>query len=244
MILIERLKTASEQHKGTDVGGLFAWAAEHIDDQHQALSEAMDTADKEQNERIRLGNALHTASGLLRQALGAIADAMPAYVDISRDTSHHVNLMAVAHGDPDYGTEQKPQKHVDVRGVAPRKVKRPTMAPFTEAGRRKVEAAAKAAGYQWRGFSAAGEPMLNEDVSKPHPRFVVPTFWNPRDNDGDSRRLASDMDMTVTVRQHEVEVFHDELEYQVSMAFGVCENRHEVVRLAVLEAAARVGDAV
>lgn len=124
MILIERLKTASEQHKGTDIGGLFAWAAEHIDDQHQALSEAMDTADKEQNERIRLENALHTASGLLRQALWAIADAMPAYVDISRDTSHHVNLMATAHHDPDYGTAAKPQRHIDVRGVAPRKPKK------------------------------------------------------------------------------------------------------------------------
>lgn len=192
MILIERLKTASEQHKGTDIGELLAQAASHI---------------SEQNNGIRIANALHTAAHLMRTAMGTIDGAL---------------------------------KEAGSKYDLPRQ----PMAPFTEAGRRKVEAAAKAAGYQWRGFSAAGEPMLNEDVSKPLPRFVVPTFWNPRDNDGDSRRLASDMDMTVTVRPHEVEVFHDELDYPVSMAFGPDDDRHSIVRLAVLEAAAWVGDAV
>lgn len=188
MILIERLKAASEQHKGTDVGDLLGLAASHISEQND------------------IPNALHTAANMMRTAMDTINAAL-------KDVAH--------------------SNHVP----------RAPMAPFTEAWRSKIKAAANAAGYPWRGFSAAGEPLLNGDVSNKRNRFVVPTVWNPHDNDGDSRRLATDMDMTVTVRPHEVEVFHDELEYPVSMAFGGGEDLHAVVRLAVLEAAARVGGA-
>ncbi len=124
--LTTRLNAAANNSNDKELSGLLRWACLHIQEQDEALATAQQEADAEMNQRIKLESASHTASGLLRQALGAIADAMPAYVDIARDTSHHVNLMAVAHGDPDYGTEQKPQKHVDVRGVAPRKTKKET----------------------------------------------------------------------------------------------------------------------
>lgn len=123
-LLQTRLNAAADNTTDKELAGLLRWACLHIQEQDEALATAQQEADAEMNQRIKLESVSHTASGLLRQALGAIADAMPAYMDIARDTSHHVNLMAVAHGDPDYGTEQKPQKHVDVRGVAPRKTKK------------------------------------------------------------------------------------------------------------------------
>ena len=54
-----------------------------------------------------------------------------------------------------------------------------------------LELAAKAAGYPWRGFSCNGEPLLECDVSKPGPRYFVPTAWNPLTDDGDALGLMA-----------------------------------------------------
>ena len=122
--LENRLTAFANATPDTELAGLLRWACLHIREQAEALAEAKAEADEEMNARIRLETATHSAAMRVKEALDALAQATPAYIDIARDTSHHVNLMATAHHDPDYGTKQKPQKHIDVRGAAPRKPKK------------------------------------------------------------------------------------------------------------------------
>ena len=42
-----------------------------------------------------------------------------------------------------------------------------------------LEKAAKAAGYNWRGFSNGGHALLNEDIKTAEPRIPYPCVWNP-----------------------------------------------------------------
>ena len=122
--LENRLTAFANATPDTELAGLLRWACLHIREQSEALTEAQAEADEEMNARIRLENLIHRAAAHLHASMGELAQATPAYIDIARDTSHHVNLMATAHHDPDYGTEQKPQQHIDVRGAAPRKPKK------------------------------------------------------------------------------------------------------------------------
>lgn len=126
----------------------------------------------------------------------------------------------------------------------------------TQTDRELLELAAKAAGYPWRGWTADKNgpvALLQEDVSKPAPRICCPTPWKPREDDGDSRRLAVALYFTVAVRPHEVEVFSDEGECLASVpiftasAFVKSEEATkptEATRLAVLLAAAEIGRAM
>ena len=76
--------------------------------------------------------------------------------------------------------------------------------------------------------------------------------WNPRDDDGDSRRLAVALRFTVAVRHHECEVFSEDGECLASepifsaSAFVTKDQATdplEACRLAVLCAAAAIGGA-
>lgn len=51
-----------------------------------------------------------------------------------------------------------------------------------------LEMAAKAAGYEWRGISSTGKPMLQHPPTGE--QFYAPTEWNPLADDGDALRLA------------------------------------------------------
>ena len=119
-----RLHAFANATPDTELAGLLRWACLHIREQAEALTEAQTEAEEEMNARIRLETATHSAALKLKEAFDALARATPTYIDISRDASGHVNLMATAHHDPDYGTALKPQQHIDVRGVAPRKPKK------------------------------------------------------------------------------------------------------------------------
>ena len=122
--LENRLAAFANATPDTELAGLLRWACLHIREQAEALTEAQTEAEDEMNARIRIETATHSAAMKLKEAFDALARSTPAYIDIARDTTPHMNLMAVAHGDPDYGAEQKPQKHIDVRGAAPRKPKK------------------------------------------------------------------------------------------------------------------------
>ena len=119
-----RLTAFAAATPDTELAGLLRWACLHIREQAEALAEAQAGADEEKYARIRLETSTHSAAMKLKEAFDALAQATPAYIDISRDTSHHVNLMATAHHHPDYGTALKPQQHIDVGGAAPPKPKK------------------------------------------------------------------------------------------------------------------------
>lgn len=125
-LLQTRLTAAADNTADKDLAGLLRWAALHIGEQAEALTEAQTEAEDEMNERLRLESAIHTAAGMMHSALGTLEGAARPYIGFDRDHTPHINLMATAHHDPDYGTPEKPQKHIDVRGVAPRKTKKET----------------------------------------------------------------------------------------------------------------------
>lgn len=60
-----------------------------------------------------------------------------------------------------------------------------------------LKRAAKAAGYEFRGLCAAGDPMLQHPPTDIGPRFYVPTKWNPLADDGDALRLAVKLRLSV-----------------------------------------------
>lgn len=119
-----RLTAAANHTTDVELAGLLRWACLHIREQSEALTEAQTEAEEEMNARIRLETALLHVQGFIEEARTVTARALPTYIDIARDTSHHVNLMATAHHDHDYGTALKPQQHIDVRCVAPRRPKK------------------------------------------------------------------------------------------------------------------------
>lgn len=118
--LITRLRTAGQQHSGTDLGGLLQWAALHIEDQDEALVEIRQEHADEEKERMRLENTLNATKTAIEAALAIVNAAMFAQVEIGRDMAPHINLMA-GHGDPDYLTKRGESiRHVDCRSTKKR----------------------------------------------------------------------------------------------------------------------------
>lgn len=112
--LITRLNAAANCTADTQLSGLLRWAVTHITEQNEALNEATEEAESEHNERIRLETALHALRGHLQAADMALREAMPVYLDFSRDASAHINLMGMQHKDPDYmGAGGLPVPHID-----------------------------------------------------------------------------------------------------------------------------------
>lgn len=88
--IIKQLKAAGEQHKGSDLGGLLQWAA------------------------------LQAAKAAAEAALAAINAGLFVPVELSRDYTGHINLMA-GHGDPDYLMKNgRSVRHVDLRSTGGR----------------------------------------------------------------------------------------------------------------------------
>jgi hypothetical protein len=120
--LVTRLKTAGQNHKGTDLGALMQWAAIHIESQDEALVDVREELQNEERERLRLETALHTAKAAVEAALSSINAPMCPPVELSRDLAPHINLMA-GHGDPDYlKTNGMSIRHIDTR-AEPKKTK-------------------------------------------------------------------------------------------------------------------------
>lgn len=121
--IIERLQEAGAQHKGTDLGGLLQWAALHVAGQDEAMAELRKDLETEERERLRLESALNVAKEAAESALAAITAGMFEPVELSRDYTGHINIMA-GHGDPDYMLKDgRSVRHVDLREKAPRKNK-------------------------------------------------------------------------------------------------------------------------
>ncbi len=118
--LVDKLQAAGEQHRGADLGGLLQWAALHVQSQDEAIAELREELATEERERLRLEQALHAAKAAAEAALAAITAGMFEPVDLSRDYTGHINLMA-GHGDPDYMLKNgRSVRHVDLRTQAPR----------------------------------------------------------------------------------------------------------------------------
>lgn len=121
--LTDKLRTAGEAHKGTDLGELLQWAALHIESQDEALGDALTEALEESAERIKLENALHTAKGRLQDAIDGLTAAWCPPIELAKDFAPHINLQS-AQGDPDYTTKGGMSiRHVDMREAKPRKKK-------------------------------------------------------------------------------------------------------------------------
>lgn len=121
MALTDALRTHGQQHKGTDLGGLLQWAALHVESQDDALAEVREELAREERQRLGLEVALHHARNAIEAALAAINSPLCPPIELARDYSGHLNLMA-AHGDPDY---LKPNgmsvRHIDLRSSKQRK---------------------------------------------------------------------------------------------------------------------------
>ncbi len=118
--LTDKLRSAGEQHKGTDLGGLLQWAALHIDDQDEALTELREEHASEERARLHLERAAHDAKAAMEAALAAISAPLCPPIELGRDLVPHINLMA-GHGDPDYlKTNGNSVRHVDCRTTKPR----------------------------------------------------------------------------------------------------------------------------
>lgn len=118
--LTEKLRSAGELQKGTDVGGLLQWAALHIESQDEALAEVRESHEEEERERLRLERALHTAKTIMEDALAAIAAPLCPPIELGRDMVPHINLMA-GQGDPDYlKSNGNSIRHIDCRTIKTR----------------------------------------------------------------------------------------------------------------------------
>ena len=105
--LANKLATAADAHKGTDLGGLLQWAMLHIQAQGVALAEAREELDTEQSERIRLERVLHLAKAGIESVASGILMGLPTNIQLARDHAPHINIMAY-HGVEPYA--KKPRK--------------------------------------------------------------------------------------------------------------------------------------
>lgn len=114
-VLTEKLRALGEAQKGTDLGNLLQWAALHIDEMDDLLAETLKQIKQEEDERIKLENALHETKSKMQEALGILQAAWCPPIDFAKDMAPHINLMA-GHGDPDYLTKSGMSvRHVDLR---------------------------------------------------------------------------------------------------------------------------------
>lgn len=125
--LIERLNQAKTRHHGTDHGGLLQWAVLHIESQSEALEEKEQEVQFLLAENRKMHEAIKTIMAMADSLSAAAYSAHPTcdYVG-AVDMAPHINLMGSYHKDPDYmkdGAAGLATTHVDVRGVAPRKIK-------------------------------------------------------------------------------------------------------------------------
>lgn len=93
--LTEQLRLQAENnHIGTDLGKLLAWAAMHIDEQDEALAEARAELKEESDERLRMEAAINGARNQLHAVCASLAYSQPVQIELARDHAPHINAMA------------------------------------------------------------------------------------------------------------------------------------------------------
>lgn len=104
-----------------------------------------------------------------------------------------------------------------------------------------LELAAKAAGMEYWVVRFGPRSAITERLHITKNGETV--AWNPFDDDADVLRLAVDLNFTVSICSHEVEVFTSDGECQ-SIAISDGEDKHSIVRRAIVLAAAEIGRAM
>lgn len=94
--LTEKLTEAAKQHAGTDFGALLQWAVSHIESQDEALAEVRTELEEEQNERIRMEQAIHDSRAKMAEISAELAYSRPVNIKLARDHAPHINRMAAA----------------------------------------------------------------------------------------------------------------------------------------------------
>lgn len=119
--LTEQLTALADTTEHATNANVLRLAALHIEMQTQALEDTRTELAEEEAERVRLEGVLHQAQQAIEAALQAVRYGHRAPIDVSRDMSGHINLMA-GHGDPDYLNKSGNSiRHVDLREKPQRK---------------------------------------------------------------------------------------------------------------------------
>lgn len=119
----------------------------------------------------------------------------------------------------------------------------PTTGTTTKTTRELLELAAKASGltttHKWNAERLLLDPPVLAMVVHRDGELVT-TGWNPRDDDGDSRRLEVKLKIQVEHNRHDVCAFAFGKVYSEDYGIDPC----AATRLAVLRAAAAIGEAM
>ena len=105
--ITDKLNDAATKHNGTDLGKLISWAALHIAEQDEALAELRTEHEAEENERIRLEQAIFEARQKLADVSEMLDYSRPVNIELARDHAPHINRMAAAGVEP---YAKKPRK--------------------------------------------------------------------------------------------------------------------------------------
>lgn len=105
--LTAKLELMSLNYDGSQIGELLKWAKLHIESQDDALSEVRTELEEEQNERIKMEQAIHDARIKLAEVSIMLNYSRPVNIELARDHAPHINRMAAAGVDP---YAKKPRK--------------------------------------------------------------------------------------------------------------------------------------
>lgn len=105
--LIEKLNQAALDCQDGELKKLLSWGALHIAEQEEALTEAREEMETEQNERIRMEQAIHDAKQKMEEICIELNYSRPVNIPLAKDHAPHINIMA-QHGVEPYA--KKPRK--------------------------------------------------------------------------------------------------------------------------------------
>jgi len=92
--LIEKLNQSAFDCQDGELKKLLSWAALHIAEQEEALTEAREELETEQNERIRMEQAIHDAKKKMDEICIELNYSRPVNVEFYKDHAPHINIMA------------------------------------------------------------------------------------------------------------------------------------------------------
>jgi hypothetical protein len=107
-----------------------------------------------------------------------------------------------------------------------------------------LEAAAKAAGHspEWREWRTGRIAEFGSIKYTNHEGFWLDgKQWNPLTDDGDALRLAVELRLNLSLDRTGIKVFHDDKPYIKAGGWESRADENEVVRRAIVRAAAEIG---